>query len=104
VRWLEELCFRQSGRAGWLNCHNVAGGTLSGDEGPWDMVCFLENWRYVERQNFPSQFVLCPVIDFSFFGALYSRFCFGPICQAFSLLGVPQSRFLYSISESLCCK
>jgi hypothetical protein len=48
VRWFEELCFGRSGRAGWLNCQHVAGGTLSGDERLRDMVCFLENWRYVD--------------------------------------------------------
>lgn len=85
MQWFEELCFGRGGRAGWLNGHDVAAGTLSGNETPWDMVCSLETWiTMIIKANTPIVVrIFFSVIDIPVFTTV-SLFCSGSTFQAFS--------------------
>ncbi len=105
MRCFEELSFGRGRRAGRLNGYDVAGGILLENERPSDVVCYLETWiAMMIKANTPIA-----VRMFS----RHRNLCFTAVSlflllwiniSGFSLLRVPSSRFMYSISRSLYCK
>lgn len=101
MRWFEGLCSGRGGRAGWLNGHDVAGGTLSGNERPWGMVCSLETWNAMMiKANTPIVVRIFSVIEIPVFTNV-SLSSSGSIFQAFLCLEI-RTRTSYFIFLEIC--